>query len=199
MRLTREQAKNYSQGGSSFFKLEDGETGRVRFLYNTINDIEFLAVHSINQNGQYATIDCNRLPSDPIDKCKWCSQQNRPVSRVVIPLFNLDANEVQYWTRTEQWVEGTLIPTLEETIPQGQPISGQNFKIKRTGKELKTTYNIMPEMGTTNDGKTRDQFGEVKDPYEANIIKPTDYEFPVQNNTQQVSNFQSTRRTTDVF
>lgn len=211
MRITREQGQSYSGGGSSFFKLKDNESARVRFLYNTINDIEFLAVHSLRQNGQFATVDCNRLPSDPLDNCKWCMEGDRAVSRTVIPLFNLNTSKVEYWTRSQSWVEKTLLPALEQ-VPQGNPISGQTFVIKRvkTGNlPTDVAYNVQAELGSANDGKTKTDFGEVKDAFECGAIQPNDYVFPVvtqpnmnnQNiqNMQNTQNFASTRRTNDVF
>ena len=53
MIITREQAQSYSGGGNSFFKLKDNETARVRFLYNKLEDIEYLAVHSLRENGRF--------------------------------------------------------------------------------------------------------------------------------------------------
>jgi hypothetical protein len=180
MKLTREQAQSYTGGGSTFFKLQDGETAKVRFLYNTIDDIEPLGVHVVKQGNNFATIDCGRLPGDPMENCKWCSQDNKPVARVVIPMFNLDTNEISYWTRSQSWVEGTLIPTLE-AIPKGQPISGQTYFIKRKGSAMQdTTYTPTADLSSQNDMKTKDMFGEVKDPFEMNIIKPHDFEFPAQ-------------------
>lgn len=200
MRMTREQASTYSQGGSSYFKLGDGETAKVRFLYNSIEEITYEGVHEVNTpDGQYARISCGRLPSDPMDNCKWCQQGSRPVSRVVIPLFNLQSNEIQYWVRTQSYVDETLIPALQG-IPQGQPIPGQTFTVKRTGQQLQTKYSIVVDMTMPNDGKTKTSFGEVKDPYEINIIRETSYEFPVaNNNTQNNQNFTATRRTNNVF
>lgn len=223
MRITREQGQSYSGGGSSFFKLKDNESARVRFLYNTVNDIEFIAVHSLRENGRYATVDCSRLPSDPVDNCKWCANGDRPVSRAVIPMFNLNTSKVEYWVRSQSWVEGTLLPSLEQ-VPQGQPISGQTFIIKRTktgNLPTDVSYSVQPELGSANDGKTKADFGEVKDAFECGAIQPNDYTFPVttpnannmnnqnygqpqqnygqQNNMYGNQNFTSTRRTNDVF
>ena len=75
MKLTREQAQSYSGGGSTFFKLQAGEVMRVRFLYNTVNDIEPLGVHAVNQGQNFATVDCGRLPTDPIENCKFDLKQ----------------------------------------------------------------------------------------------------------------------------
>lgn len=202
MDLTWEQADKVSSGGGAFFKIQDGETVNVRFLYNTMEDIKIKAVHSVNgSNGGFATIECSREPGEPMESCKWCAQGNRMQAKVIIPIFNEDAGEVQYWTRSSTFVKDNLLPVFSE-IPQGQPISGQPFKIKRTGTKMQdTNYNIMASIGTTNDGKTKDQFGEVKDPKELNIIRPNDYEFPAASasNNQQGNGFTSTRRTTDVF
>lgn len=208
MKMTWEQAEHLTGGGNTFFKLQDGQVARVRFLYNVLGEIEPLCVHSVNQGNNYATIDCSRGPGEPMENCKWCASGNNPVSRVVLPLYNMDTNEIQYWVRSATWVKGTLLPCLEE-IPQNQPISGQTFKIQRIGKTMQdTTYNVRVEMGSQNDMKTKEQFGEVKDAYESNIIKPNDYTFPVNtqlNNTNNTNNFNnnneftSTRRTAQIF
>lgn len=205
MKMTWEQSEHLAQGGNSFFKLQDGQTARVRFLYNLITEIEPLCVHSVNEGNNYAIIDCSRGPGEPLENCKWCASGNNPVGRVVLPLYNMDSNQIEYWVRSTSWVKGTLLPCLEE-IPQNQPISGQTFKIKRTGKTMQdTTYNVMAEMGTQNDMKTKDQFGEVKDAYSSNIIKLNDYTFPVNTQPNNGSNFggnndfTSTRRTAGIF
>ena len=100
--------KHTSNGGSSFFNLKEGEEARVRFLYNVFEDIEGFTVHEFNTNGNYATIVCARQEGDPKDACKWCMTDNRPVNRVIIPLFNEDNGEIQYWKRSEQWVKDTM-------------------------------------------------------------------------------------------
>ena len=204
-RITNDQIKNYSRGGGSFFSLKDGESANVRFLYNNYNDVEAFVVHEFAKNQNYATIDCARQEGDPIDVCKWCASGNRPVVRIVIAIYNEDTGEIQYWKRSGSFVENTLKPYFDE-IPANQPISGQVYKLKRTGKDMKdTTYTPIPV--SINDGKTKDQFGEIKDPFEINIIRPSDYDYNPDTqpaNNQNGQNMQqsapaATRRTLDMF
>ena len=216
MRLT-DTKKDLSGGGSSFFKLPEGQSTNVRFLYTTVDDIiaEGMVAHVIqpSESGQAysTTVLCNKdSDDDPDEKCKWCASGNKQVGRYPLVLFNEDAQQVQYWLKSKQYVDG-LLAQLSAIIPQGQPISGQIFQMIRTGKGTQTQYNIIPKG--TNDGKIASQFGEIKAPEERNLIRPADYDFPViangganfqhSGNYKQGNNFngnfQSTRRTTDVF
>ena len=222
MQFTREQARSISGGGSTFFKLEDGKSALVRFLYNTIDEMIPVGAHVVKQNESDrfgTTILCARETNeDPVDKCKYCAAGNNILARYVIPMYNEDTHEIQYWLRTSNF-EQLLSTQVEELNPQ-QPISGQIFKIKRTGNGTDTQYHLFPTGN--NDGKTKDQFGEIKPIHETNVIRPANYEFPVNNNggfnsfngnqgfggnqnfngnqgfggNQQ---FNSTRRTTDMF
>lgn len=195
----------YTGGGGSFFKLEDGEKKSVRFLYNTVQEVmaSALTVHEFTGD-KFATIDCARLSSeDPVDACKWCAGGNNPVMRVVLPMYDEVSGEIQYWKKSGSWVTDVLVP-LFENLPAGVPISGQSFVISRTGKTFKDTkYQVAPDMKNPNDNKTKDQFGEVKDPFDINIIKPNDYDFDpngtVTNNASQGPAQQATRRTADIF
>lgn len=202
-RVNLDDADKYSGGGSSFFKLDDGEKKSVRFLYNTLQEVKeaALSVHEFT-GSKYATIDCCRLTTEePVENCKWCAGGNRAVLRIVIPIFSIEDNEIQYWKRSGSFVNDNLIP-LFENLPVGAPIAGQTFTLSRTGKDWKDTkYQVAPDMRVPNDNKTKDQFGEIKDPFELNIIKPNDFDFepevPAQSQNAQPQ--QATRRTADVF
>ena len=207
MIITREQAQSYSGGGNRPFKLTDNETARVRFLYNKLEDIEYLAVHSLRENGRFATVDCSRLQTDPVEQCKWCAQGSQAVARVVIPIFNLQTNKIEYWVRSKTWIDGTVIPALEQ-VPVDKPISGEIFLVRRTktgSLPTDVSYSVQPELGSQNDGQLKTAFGEIKDPYQCGAIQPNDYTFPVAQTQNQPqgnmapNNFQSTRRTNDVF
>lgn len=199
-----------SGGGSSFFNLKENEEARVRFLYNTLQDIEGYTVHEFNKNNNYATIVCARQEGEAKDVCKWCMMDSKPVNRVIIPLYNEDSGEIQYWKRSEQWVKDTMLPQVEEIVNQGAAISSQVYKVKRKGKGLDTVYSLIQIGGP--DGKTKEQFGEIKDPFAINMIREADYDFDPfagMDNQAQAQNQgfnnggfnqpQATRRTTDVF
>lgn len=225
MQFTREQARNISGGGSTFFKLEEGQSALVRFLYNTIDEMIPVGVHVVKQNesDMYGTtILCAReTQEDPLDKCIYCKEGNNILARYIIPMYNEGTHEIQYWLRTSSF-EQKLTSQVEELDPK-QPISGQIFKIKRIGNGRDTQYELFATGG--NDGKTKDQFGEIKPYNETNVVRPANYEFPVNNggyhnnynnnyNNFNNSNnmyggqpnqnfggqqFNSTRRTTDMF
>lgn len=203
-RVNLNDADKYTGGGSSFFKLNDGESKKVRFLYNTVAEIEnsALVVHEFSGKN-FATIDCSRNPGDPADMCKWCSMGNNPVMRVVLALYVEDTQEIQYWKKSGKWVNDTIMDLFRNLAP-GAPISGQIFTISRRGKKMQdTVYTVAPVMSIQNDMKTKEQFGEIKDPFEINIIKPNDFDFDPQANAQEAQNQepaqQATRRTADVF
>jgi len=215
--------QDLTSGGGSFFRLGEGQTAQVRFLYNSIEDIkeDGLIAHIIRpeESGQkYNTeILCGATSDETkMQDCKWCAQNKKQVGRYPLALYNEATNQIEYWSKTQQWVEGSLMTLLENSVTQGQPISGQPFKIIRTGSGTQTQYTILPQG--QNDGKQANQFGEVKAPVDRNCYRPTDYEFPasanggatfnngnygVNNNYNNANygnaNYQSNRRTTDVF
>lgn len=199
-----EQLINYKPGGNGkFFSLKSGEEKRVRFLYNTKEDIHMYFVHEFT--APYATITCSRGEGEDISACKWCSQKSPRVARVIFPLYDIDANEVVYWKRTATFAKTSVVPLLQEIESQNQPMSAQVYKIKRSGDGKDTIYSVVPTGQP--DGKTKEQFGEVEDPYDLGMIKETDYDYvPNQNNTNTGNNYsnntgfgnnppQATRRT----
>lgn len=188
-KITFDQIGNYTRGGGKYFSIKPGESARVRFLYNTTNDIVPYVVHEFNTPGNSVTIDCGRQNNEPLDACKWCASGNPAVVRVVIPLYNEGTGEIEYWKKTGTWVQNTLQP-LAQQLQQGQPISGQVFIIGRTGEGLQTRYSVMPDMSRPNDGRKADEFGEIQDAYTTGMIKEADYDYdpnavPQQNNFGQ--------------
>ena len=84
MKLTRDQARNLSGGGSSFFKLEEGKSAMVRFLYNTMEDMEPVICHSVQlPDSQYPqNILCARETEEsPLSDCIYCAKGEK------LPLF----------------------------------------------------------------------------------------------------------------
>ena len=184
-KLSFEQMMNFSSGSSGkykFFKLNPNEEVRVRFLYDQLSDVSAYLCHSIYTDNKQYLISCARGEDDsqPLTDCKWCAQNNRRVSRAVVPVYNIDKNEIQYWTnRTKQFIEEKFVELFKETLSNNQPIASQVYKVKRTGEGLKTTYTITPTGPA--DGSTKAIFGDVEtDMIEAGFIKPTDYEIKIQ-------------------
>lgn len=182
-RVTFEQAEKLEDGGGLYFKLSPDESKQVRFLWDRWEEVGegwLFMVHSITRVSPdgakyFATIDCPQS-SDETAHCKYCSgevvnsdnKKSGRVGRVVIPLFNMDENKIQYWVRSKDWVLKTLKPVLEEVnLPS---LANQTFKIKRTGSGLDTSYTPIVIAGSS-DNRTKTSFGEVGDPFELGIIK----------------------------
>ena len=220
MKLTREQARNLSGGGNTYFKLEPGQSAMVRFLFNTLDDMIPEACHSVKgPNRQWPTdILCARESQDsPLSDCKYCAEGHNVVARYIIPMYNEDAKEIQYWVRSGNFEKKLAAHT--EDFNGKQPISGQIFKMVRTGTGTNTDYELISQGA--NDGKTVEQFGEIKGNDELKMLKPGNYEFPADNGQQQGGfgnqggfgqqqfggnqggfggqQFNSTRRTTNMF
>jgi len=175
-------------GGNQYFKLEEGRTANIRFLYNTVEEIqdEGLVAHIVlpEESGQKfnVTVLCG-AKSDATAKedCKWCATDHKPYARYPLALYNEDQQSIQYWLKSGQYVDG-LIAQLREIVPQGKPISGQIFKMIRTGKGTQTQYNILTQGQPQNDGKTPDAFGEIKEPEARGLMRPADYDFATVSN-----------------
>lgn len=200
-RVSLAQAQKMSGGNGSFFKLDDGEKRNVRFLYNTIADVDNTVYRVHEFTGEkFATVDCCRNEGDALDVCKWCASGNTPVYRVVLPMYDVDKGEITYWKKSSTFVTNTLMPVFE-SIPKELTISGQIFTLGRTGKtKTDTKYTAAPNLGAPNDGKKSEEFGEIKDPFELNMIKPNNYEFDNKTQANPANQFTATRRTTsDIF
>lgn len=184
-RISFNQIDEYKQsGGGNYFKLANGQEAVVRILYNTIENAIPLVVHEVRENGGYATVDCPREPGAPLDECVYCAAQHKPVVRVVIPLYNETTKQIEYWTKSGQWVQDTLKPMTDEVEKLGKPIASQQYKIKRIGEKLDTKYTLIP-VGQP-DNMTAESFGQIKDPVtDLKMIKEANYRIPVQQNNQQ--------------
>lgn len=189
MKLTRDQARNLSGGGSSFFKLDEGKSALVRFLYNTMEDMEPIACHNVQgPNDKYPiNVICGREDANsPLDDCIYCAQGNKLVARYLIPMWNEDSQEIQYWVRSGRFEEKLSVHT--EDFNGTAPISGQVFKIIRTGSGTSTDYELI--RSGNNDGRTKESFGEIKTNDELKMIKPANYQTPANNTfTNNQNNF----------
>ena len=209
-RVNLADADKYTGGNSKFFKLEDGDSKKVRILYNSVNEMSnsALSVHELQDqtSKRYATVDCARSEGDPIEMCPYCSRGLKPVMRIVLPLYNIEDKEIQYWKKSGSFANETLLPQLENVEQSGGSIAGQTFIFGRKGKTMQDTkYSVSVDLSTPNDRKTKDDFGTVEDPFTLNMIRPSNFDWESyvngdSNNKDQNQNIpQATRRTADVF
>ena len=135
---------NYkSEGNASYFKLKDDkDVAQVRFMYNGIEDVEGVAVHTVDVEGsQYGRdVNCLRAYNEPLDECPLCKKGLKPKVKIYVPLFNIDANEVQIWSKGKSY--GATLSGLCSRYAKKGNLVNNIFEIERNGKknDKQTTY-----------------------------------------------------------
>lgn len=143
-RFNMNEADNYgnSGNGSSFFTLRDnGDTARVRFLYNGVEDIDGYSVHEIEVNGKRRYVNCIRNYNEPLDTCPFCSAGYKVIPKMFIKLYNEDAKEAQIWERGK-----TYFQKIASLSARYNPLCNEVIEIERSGAkgDMKTSYNFYP-------------------------------------------------------
>lgn len=142
-RFNMSEADNYgNSGGGSFFTLRDnGDTARVRFLYNTVDDIDGYAVHEVEVNGKRRYVNCIRNYNEPIDNCPLCRAGYKVIPKMFIKLYNEDAKEAQIWERGK-----TYFQKIASLSARYNPLCNEVIEIERSGAkgDMKTSYNFYP-------------------------------------------------------
>ena len=72
-RFNTETAEHYGgNGGAGYFSLKnDKDVAQVRFMYNSIDDVEGYAVHQVEIDGKKRYVNCLREYNQPIDTCPF--------------------------------------------------------------------------------------------------------------------------------
>lgn len=141
-RFTINDYENYGGGSSNYFSLKDnGDTAKIRFLYNDINDVEGVPVHQVQVDGKTVDIACLRTYDEPIDNCPLCKAGYRVIPRLYIPVFDEDAQETKIWTRGR-----TFFKKLSSLCSRYNPLVSTVFEVERVGKkgDTNTTYETYP-------------------------------------------------------
>lgn len=128
------------QGGTGYFSLKnDKDVARVRFLFDTIEDVEGYAVHEVTINDKKRYVNCLREYGRPISDCPFCRANKFTAVKYFIPLYNEDTNKVQTWERGKKF--GAKISSM---CSRYTPVSQHTFEIERNGKagDQTTTYEI---------------------------------------------------------
>lgn len=130
---------NYGgETNGSFFSLKnDGDTAVVRFMYDTMNDLEGFAVHEVEVDGKKRYVNCLRDYNEPVENCPFCEAKMKVVAKLFVPLYNIDEEEVQTWDRGK-----TFVTKLSELFAKFTPLVSTPFEIERNGEpgDKKTKY-----------------------------------------------------------
>lgn len=136
-----EDAEKYGgQGGGKFFKLvNDKDVARVRFLYDSIDDVEGFAVHEVEVDGRKRYVNCLRAYNEPLDNCPFCREKKFQIAKIFVPLYNVDEDSVQVWERGKKFFQ-----KISSIASRYSNLCSHIFEIERNGKagEQTTTYEI---------------------------------------------------------
>lgn len=152
-RFSYEDADKYggSSNRGSFFQLkDDGDTALVHLLGNDMNDFPGYAVHQVNIGDKRKYVNCLREAGDPIDVCPFCAEGkhdpdlSKVYAKVFIPLYNIDADEVQTWERGKSFFR-----KLSSYIAHTPNVSKVVTEVERVGKkgDTNTDYNLYEKKG----------------------------------------------------
>lgn len=153
-RFNYKEVDNYGgQGGAGFFQLKnDKEVAQVRFLYNSIDDVQGDSVHQVELDGKKRYVNCLRAYKDPVDVCPFCREKMFTQAKLFIPLYNIDEDKVQIWERGK-----TFFSKMSSICSRYPDLVSHTFEIERNGKphDTNTTYEVY-EVG--QDDTTLDDF-----------------------------------------
>ena len=165
--------KYTSNGGSEYFTLkDDGDTARVRFLYDDpdANDIDFFLVHQVEIDGKRRYVACNAVDDEGRmhrDDCPLCKSGNRPQEKLFLQLYDEDEEKLKIWERGKNF-----IPKIVSFINRYGSLVSQAFDIERHGRkgDTSTTYEL---YACKEDGARVEDFPEKQELEGTLIIKAT--------------------------
>ena len=140
-RFSYEEADKYGgQGGAGYFSLKnDKDVARVRFMYNSIDDVEGYAVHQVEIDGKKRWVNCLREYNQPVDTCPFCRERKFTSAKIFVPIYNIDEEKVQIWERGKKFIG--QISSICARYPN---VVSHVFEIERNGQkgDTSTTYGI---------------------------------------------------------
>lgn len=138
-RFNIQEADNYGgQGGGGFFSLKnDKDVATVRFMYNTIDDVEGYAVHELEVDGRKRYVNCLREYNQPVDDCPLCAAKQRVIAKLFVHVYDEESQEIKIWDRGK-----TFFSKISSLCARYNPLVSTPFEIERNGKkgDTSTTY-----------------------------------------------------------
>lgn len=155
-RFSFSEAENYGAQKSNYFSLkDDGDTAKIRFLINNINDLQGVAVHEVQVGDKKIDVECLRAYNEPIENCPLCAANYKQNAKLFIPIYDEGSKESKIWTRGR-----TFFNKLSSLCARYNPLVSTSFEIERIGKkgDTNTTYETYP--GNTDNARIED-FPEI--------------------------------------
>lgn len=144
-RLTGANIEQYNSGSSSnsgYFSLKDDkDTARVRFLYEGAEEVEGFTVHRVAVGDRERYVNCLVEEGGSIADCPFCQAKYPKFTKLFIPLYNEDADQLQVWERGQKFYG-----TISGLCARYPNLVSRTFDIERNGKkgEQTTTYSVYP-------------------------------------------------------
>ena len=125
---------NEERYGNMFLLRNDGDSADVIFLYQSIDDALVADVHYIKSSSYSGYVHCCGRG------CPACAKGIRIQNKLFIPLYNISANEVQFFDRSIRF-ENVLNNAVFSRFPNPSEFV---FRITRHGAagSMDTTYDI---------------------------------------------------------
>lgn len=195
-RFSYKDADKFGASKNDYFSLKnDKDTAQVKFLYNTIDDVQGVSIHEIEVDGKRIDVECLTDPDNPNSVCPLCEAGYKVGTKIYVPVFDLRSKESKIWTRGK-----SFFSKLSSLCARYNPLVQQIFEIERAGKpgDRETTYEVFP-MGTLDNSRLEDY--EINQPDGKCLFTKTvadmDYyldhgRFPATQNTNN-NNFQNGR------
>lgn len=148
-RFRADDAEHYGgQGGGGFFTLrDDKDTAQVRFMYESVDDVEGLSVHVIKEDGDDGKekkhyVNCLRQYNDPIDKCPFCAAQKPVQAKLFVPIYDIESGTTKTWERGKKFF--SKMSSICSRYPN---LVSHIFTIERNGKagDQTTSYEIFED------------------------------------------------------
>ena len=142
-RFNANEVENYGgSGGAGYFSLKnDKDTAQVRFMYNSIDDVEGYAVHQVEVDDKKRYVNCLREYNQPVSDCPFCEAKNFQLAKLFVPLYDIKDDKVKIWERGKKFFSKIGSICARYSNPT---VVSHIFEIERNGKpgDQATTYEI---------------------------------------------------------
>lgn len=152
-RMTHESAKEFeSNGFDTFALLDDGDSARVQFMIDNIDDVLAFSTHEIpmlSQSGKeyQRKVSCLKFhKDDPEGTCPLCDASTKVKIARFIPMYDLSKSKAVLWERGARFIDNTLGGFFNRMRRDNVDIKNLVVEIVRQGRkgDNQTTYAIYP-------------------------------------------------------
>jgi hypothetical protein len=144
MLLNLKDVEKFEKKGGGFFRLkDDGDTAKIRIMYETIEQVEAQIIHEIQIDGFKKYVSClKKTPDSSVSECPLCGAGYKTSIKIFVPILNVEDKQVYTWDKGK-----SFIPKLSNLFKKNNPLCGTVFTVERVGKkgDVKTTFEFEKE------------------------------------------------------